>query len=414
MYYLLLTDDDDEDESPNNRRSVWVRDWLEKRETDGAYAKLLIELRNGDSGEQKLFRDFMRMTHADFDYLLQLVKPLIEKSDTQMRNAISAGERLALTLHYLATGQSFRSLQFIFRIPQNTISEIIPPVLDAIWSVLKDEYVRTPSTVEEWLEVAEGFEQQWNFPHCLGAVDGKHVVMVAPPNSGSVYFNYKHTHSIVLMAICDANYKFLYVDSGCNGRISDGGVYRKCSFPTALESGTLHWPDPIALPGGDVDVPYVIVADDAFALSLNMMKPFPGNFLSPSKRIFNYRLSRARRVIENAFGIMSAKFRVLLSPILLDAAKTRKVTLACCALHNFLITRKSSAYVTAGTVDRFANDGAIIEGNWRREAPERTMYPLDHNPSLRFSSTEVKKVREEFEAYFMSTAGEVPWQFKYI
>lgn len=107
-----------------------------------AYAKLLVELREGDSGEQKLFRDFLRMSFADFEYLLELVKPLIEKKDTHLRRAIPAGERLALTPHYLATGQNFHSLQYVFRLPQCSISKTIPAVLDAIWSVLKDEYLR--------------------------------------------------------------------------------------------------------------------------------------------------------------------------------------------------------------------------------------------------------------------------------
>lgn len=123
-------------------RTVWQREWLQKRETEGAYAKLLQELRMGDVGERKLFYDFLRMPNEDFNHLLQLVKPLIEKSDTRFRKAIPAGERLAVTLHYLATGQSFHSLQYVFRLPQTTISQMIPEVLTAIWTVLKDKYVR--------------------------------------------------------------------------------------------------------------------------------------------------------------------------------------------------------------------------------------------------------------------------------
>lgn len=236
--------------------------------------------------------------------------------------------------------------------------------------------------------------------------------MSAPPNSGSIYYNYKHTHSIVLMGICDADYKFLYVDVGCNGRVSDGGVFNKCSYTTARDVGLLHLPKPSPLLGRDVDIPYVLVADDAFALKPNVMKPFPGNHLPASQRVHNYRLSRARRTIENTFGIMSAKFRVLRSPILLDAAKTRKVTLACCALHNFLITRQQNSYATPGLADQFAVDGTMIEGDWRSGWPEETMYPLQHAP--RYISNDAKAVREEFETYFMSPAGEVPWQFKYI
>lgn len=212
------------------------------------------------------------------------------------------------------------------------------------------------------MKIANDFEQKWDFPNCIGALDGKHVVIAAPPNSGSVYYNYKHMHSIVLMAICDANYKFLYIDVGANGRVADGGVFNKCSFATTLRNGELNLPQPRPLPGSDAAVPYVIVADDAFPLSANIMKPFPGKNLSASKRVFSYRLSRCRRNIENVFGVMSAIFRVLRSPILLDAAKPRKITLACCALHNFLIKRKNHAFRFSALADRYTGDGSVIDG----------------------------------------------------
>lgn len=237
--------------------------------------------------------------------------------------------------------------------------------------------------------------------------------MAAPPNSGSIFYNYKHTHSIVLMAICDGNYKFIYVDAGCNGRISDGGVFNKSSFANALERGSLHLPQPRPLPGKNTNVPFVIVADDAFALRVNMMKPYSGRQLSASNRIFNYRLSRARRCIENAFGVMSARFRIMLSPILLDAAKTRKVTLACCALHNFLITRNVNAYAPANFMDQYTEDGSIIDGSWRRQVPENAMPSLE-SLSNRYVSENANEIREEFEEHFMSIDGEVPWQFRQV
>lgn len=255
--------------------------------------------------------------------------------------------------------------------------------------------------------------RQWNFPNCIGAIDGKHIVMSSPPNSGSIFYNYKHTHSIVLMAICDGNYKFIYIDAGCNGRISDGGVFNKCTFAHAMERGSLHLPNPQVLPGRTANTPYVIVADDAFALKPNIMKPFPGHGLSASRRIFNYRLSRTCRCIENAFGLMSAKFRVLRSSINLDAAKTRKMTLACCALHNFLIMRSENTYTAAANVDRYTEDGTIIEGAWRRHLPEQTMHELEH-VTQRYNSENAQKVRQEFEEYFMSVDGELPWQFRQI
>ena len=141
-------------------------------------------------------------------------------------------------------------------------------------------------------------------------MDGKHIVLKQPKNSGSYYFNYKGTFSLVLLAIVDANYKFLYVDVGCNGRISDGGVFRNSSFSTAMERNVLGIPPPRMV--GSTVLPYVIVGDDAFPLKENLMKPYPFRGLSKERRITNYRISRARRVSENAFGILANRFRVFL------------------------------------------------------------------------------------------------------
>lgn len=138
-YYLLSRNDS---ACRRKLRSVWTRNWLLKRESHGAYSNLIQELRAGDAVEQSLFCKILRMTPNDFDYLLNLVTPLISKMDTRMRKAISPGERLAITLYYLATGQSYSTLQFMFRVSQSTITLIVPEVLDAIWTVLKGEYMK--------------------------------------------------------------------------------------------------------------------------------------------------------------------------------------------------------------------------------------------------------------------------------
>jgi len=80
-------------------------------------------------------------------------------------------------------------------------------------------------------------------------------------------------------------------------------------------SGTLDIPTPDTLPQSSKKVAFHFVADEAFPLSLFMMRPYPGSTLDNSKRIYNYRLSRARRCIENAFGIMAARFRIFRRPI---------------------------------------------------------------------------------------------------
>ena len=114
--------------------------------------------------------------------------------------------------------------------------------------------------------MADQYLETWIFNNCIGAMNGKHVLISPPANSGSFYFNYKGSFSIVLLALVDANYKFLYVDIGCNGKISDGDVFKNSSLYRALEDNSLHIPGPAPLPGSDEVTLHVIVADDAFPL----------------------------------------------------------------------------------------------------------------------------------------------------
>ena len=104
------------------------------------------------------------------------------------------------------------------------------------WDVLSGGYLKPPSSNEEWKKISNGFCQAWNLPHCVGAIDGKHIVMQAPANSGSQYYNYKGSHSIVLLAVCDANYCFTLLDLGKYGRQSDGGVFSNSLLGTAMEA----------------------------------------------------------------------------------------------------------------------------------------------------------------------------------
>lgn len=256
------------------------------------------------------------------------------------------------------------------------------------------------------------FEKKWHFPHCIGALDGKHISMYAPPNSGSMFYNYKGNHSIVLMALADANYKISYFDIGCKGRISDGGVFNQCSLSEGLEKNTLNVPSAKPIFENGPSMPYVIVADDAFALKSYLMKPFPFRSLSGPERVYNYRLSRARRIVENVFGIMSARFQLLLKRIRLDEDKTKRVVLAICALHNFLMT-VSDKYASPSDFDREAEDGSIIPGRWRSDCNAQ-MEPLSKDPHSKNSQMNAKCVQNNFKDYFVSSKGEVPWQYSRI
>jgi len=86
--------------------------------------------------------------------------------------------------------------------------------------------------------LADDFKLKWNFPLCVGSMDGKHVVIQAPNHSSSEFYNYKGTFSIVLFSIVDATYNFIYVNIGCQGHISDGGVFKGTAFQKLLENST--------------------------------------------------------------------------------------------------------------------------------------------------------------------------------
>lgn len=258
-----------------------------------------------------------------------------------------------------------------------------------------------PSSEEDWLAIEEGFRR--NFPHCVGVLDGKHIVLQRPANSGSEYFNYKKTFSIVLLALVDSNYSFLYADIGSQGRISDGGVFRNCSLWGKMCSNSLNFPTPCSIPGSNVDTPFVFLADGAFALSTNVMKPYPGNHqIGSPKRIFNQRLSSSRVVVENAFGILSTVFRVFKKPISLQPDTAKIITNTCILLHNFLRRSSTSVhiYTPPGTLDVYDENGALVTpGSWRQEMGNSSAIRSIQSVGRR-APMSATKIREDFTSYF--------------
>jgi hypothetical protein len=100
-----------------------------------------------------------------------------------------------------------------------------------------------------WLALAKRYQALWNFPHSMGATDGKHVVLQCPKNSGSEYFNYKNAFSIVLFGSVDAYYNFMFVDAGCQGRISDSVAFTNTGLYKKLETKTPCLPQTVPLNG---------------------------------------------------------------------------------------------------------------------------------------------------------------------
>ncbi|CAK1578598.1 unnamed protein product [Parnassius mnemosyne] len=370
---------------------------MHRNRTRHSMEQQFVELIQEPSGE---FENFHRMSLTDFNYLLSKVLPLISKQDTHLREAIPAKIRLAVTLRFLATGDSFKSLHYLFKISSQLISKIVVDVCKALNDVLKDE-IKMPVNEQQWLEVENGFKN--NFPHAVGVIDGKHIIIQCPDNSGSEYFNYKKTFSIVLLALVDCNYKLMYANIGSQGRISDGGVFKKSSLWQKISSETLNLPKPRSLSSADkANIPYVFLADGAFALHNNIMKPYPGthNIGSP-KRIFNTRLSRSRVVVENVFGILANRFRIFKKPIDINIDTVPIIIMTCLLLHNFLRKSNNSShiYMPPGIVDTYDENGVLFQpGTWRQN--------VDKNCALRNiaqiprrSTLSATQIRDHFAEY---------------
>lgn len=201
------------------------------------------------------------------------------------------------------------------------------------------------------------------------------------------------------MALVSADYKFIVIDVGSYGKNSDGAIFASSALGKLLRAGELQLPPDKKLPGTNIVLPHIIVGDEAFPLSKHLMRPYPGSQTRniERNRIFNYRLSRARRVSENAFGILVKRFRLYERRLSMMPEHANIIIMATCVLHNYLA--EDACYSTADenesshtTTQTFQNLQGI-GGNAAQEALE---------------------IRERFKNYFTSENGSVDWQLKAI
>ncbi|XP_030749371.1 protein ALP1-like [Sitophilus oryzae] len=366
---------------------MWVHPINQKRAELGEFHHLFNDLKE----DEKKFFQYFRMSHNKFLELLDILEPDLSFQNSSFRRAISKEERLAVALRFFATGDTFRTIAFSYRLGETTVRKIVYGCCDAIWKNLGPLVIPSPSK-ETWINSERVFNKMWNFPNCVAAIDGKHVVTDKPPNSGSLFFNYKKTFSIVLLAFVDAHCKFIAIDVGAYGRNSDGGIFANSAIGKKLLKNTLDLPQDKSLPGTNEIMPHVFVGDEAFPLQKHVMRPYPGNEILNNEdvKIYNYRLSRARRVSENAFGILTKRFRIYQRRLQIIPEHLDKVVLATCCLHNFL--RNDTCHWTEADEDNQSPQG------------------LRDISGIGGSSTTVAiEIRNKFKNYFNGT-GSVSWQ----
>nr|CAI5857448.1 unnamed protein product [Callosobruchus analis] len=366
------------------QKRLWVHPIVSERLLVGAFVTLYSKLRE----DEIKFFNYFRMSIKSFDELHHKLENALKLSDT-VRVPISSVERLSVCLRYLASGNTFTDIHYTYRLGISTISSIVEAVCDEVWKIMKNECMPDP-TEEKWREIAINFEKYANFPNCIGAVDGKHIRIVKPINSGSLCYNYKSFFSIVLLAVCDANFCFTYIDVGAFGKFSDSNVFVNSEFWNKLENDLLHIPKERPISGDEEmrSFPYVLVGDEAFKLTPHLMRPYARKNLNHKKKIFNYRLTRARRYIECSFGILSNKWRIFHRPLNVSFRLAKKIIKACCVLHNFVCSR-----------DGYAFHHTLKTKGFR---------PI--NPAISVQNRVGYSVRDQFANYFVSPSGQVPWQ----
>ncbi|XP_043069575.2 putative nuclease HARBI1 [Drosophila bipectinata] len=249
---------------------------LRKQKKTGRRAKtnnyLLMRNVNG-----RFERDFDNMVKTPTVFFENFHMSVSNFEDLFLRNfrldAIPLEAKLALTLEYLACGTFQRHVASCYHISKQHVGVTIPEVCDAICVALSGEIEAWD--VEAMKRRAQEFQGLWQFPNCIGAIDGKHVAIKAPPHCGSAFYNYKGFHSIILLAICDASCRFTFIDVGAYKSEGDMKAFSKSWIGRELLEGGMEFPEDNML--GGVRTPYFLVADDAFlgCLMLFVSSGFP-------------------------------------------------------------------------------------------------------------------------------------------
>ncbi|KAG0434359.1 hypothetical protein HPB47_019161 [Ixodes persulcatus] len=274
-----------------------------------------------------------------------------------MRESISAEERLEATLRHLASGDSLRSLHYQYLEGRSTVHSIVYSTCTALYNYLRERFVSVIKICNSW--------HSWH--KCKKC------------------FLYPDTNAWLSIV----SFQAIYVDVGTNGRTHDSTTFKRSTFYLRLTTDALDFPAPEPLPGAQCAQLYVFVADAAFPMSDNLMRPYPGKAPDP-KKIYNYRHSRVRRVSENFFGVLAQRFRILLRPIQALPNNVIMLVLTCCALHKMLRDEVIDRDIQP---EKLSNVGALS--------------PMD-NHGINLSVT-ASAVRDEFCRHF-NQEGAVAWQ----
>jgi hypothetical protein len=407
------------------KRAHVMREWIFQRRRRSSSDQHRMIRENSVTEGEYYFR-FIRMSPGRFEHLLSIVGPKLMQKRTSIQDLMAdsegfssladrfflermlPAERLTLTLRFLATGECQESLSLSLGMSETVIRDIVSDTCVNLWDSLSAAYVQPPRSDEDWIEISDQFYVLTGIVHCLGAVDAKQIMLETPTHTNgptpSLYHNYDRFFNLLLISSCDAHYCFNLIDIGSHGTDADD-VLDNSEMGMRFEAGKMNVPAPEELAGCQMsELPYFLVGDGSFPLKDWLMKPYPGS-ISRSQKIFNCRIARAQRFIENSNGILAARWRVYREPLRASVDEAQKISLATIGLHNYLMMTETPSYCPRGFVDSADVNGGIVRGMWRdiveQDEGRCALQPVPHTNLVSRIDTFAMSQREALSAFFM-------------
>ncbi|XP_071572853.1 putative nuclease HARBI1 [Temnothorax nylanderi] len=280
------------------------------------------------------FKEHFRIFPETFQMVLRLLRPAVNATNARGKKQISLEKQLMITLWFMATPDSYRSVCVKFGVGKTTALRAVRRVTYAL-HCLAPRFIKWPRG-EEATCVIEEFQRAKDFPGVIGAVDGSFIQIRAPKEDAASYICRKKYPTIHLQAVYDARSLFTHCYAGHVGSVHDARVFRNSPLAEFIQKPDEYFPSNSHLLG-----------DAAYTFHSHVMVPFRDNgHLTPRQKNFNYCLSSSRMAIERAFGLLKVRFRILLDCLpLTDITKIPQFIIACCVMHNICILQNDNVDV---------------------------------------------------------------------
>ena len=264
------------------------------------------------------------MDVSTFEFLCANLAPSMRRQDTNMRLAIPVEVKVAVAISRLATGNSMQSIADLYRIGLSTSQLAVSQFTNAVRTLLLKKYIRWPSTTT-MDKFAREFESIHQIPYVVGAVDGSHIPIVAPRLHAADYYNRKGFHSILLQGVVSSKCLFWDFDIGWAGSMHDANLWGRTAIGQFCEAGKL--------------APYALVGDAAYPCRPWMLAPFRGHKDGLTREEYNWNFvqSSTCMCIERAFGMLKARWRILLKKMDVHLKNVPQLVSTCLVLHNICI-----------------------------------------------------------------------------